>query len=386
MKNISILGSTGSIGTNTLQVIEKNPGRFRVIALAGHRNLTLLKSQVEKYEPKVIAVADERCAIEMKKMLGKTSGIEIWFGSDGYCAIASLPESDIIVSAMVGSAGLLPTLAAVETGKRIALANKETLVMAGGLITERARARGAVIVPVDSEHSAVFQCIHGRSRDEIRTIILTASGGPFLYYTKEQLNSVSLNDALQHPNWRMGKKITIDSATLMNKGLEVIEARWLFSMDFDSIKVLIHPQSVVHSMVECIDGSVIAHLGVADMRIPITYALTYPERIPCKGAFLDLIKVGTLEFHEPDVARFPSLRLAYEAGKAGGTMPAVLNAANEIAVQAFMKGVIKFTNIPEVVEKTLSRYTVRQISSLNDVLEADRWGRECAKECIERVR
>ncbi|MBM4270942.1 MAG: 1-deoxy-D-xylulose-5-phosphate reductoisomerase [Deltaproteobacteria bacterium] len=383
MKNISLLGSTGSIGTSTLHVIGNNPERFRVVALAGYRNISLLGHQIEQFKPKVVSVADEKHARELKKILGGFTGTEICFGPEGYRAVASFREADMVVSAMVGAAGLLPTLAAVEAGKKIALANKEALVMAGSIITGRARESGAAILPVDSEHSAIFQCIHGQNSTDIRRIILTASGGPFLCLTKTELASVKPDQALRHPNWRMGKKITIDSATLMNKGLEVIEARWLFSVDFDNIEVLIHPQSIVHSMVEFIDGSVLAQLGVTDMKIPIAYALSYPERIRCGGGILDVTKVGTLEFHKPDTDKFPSLRLAYEAGRAAGTMPAVLNAANEVAVNAFMKGSVKFTEIPDIVEKTLSRHQANGSPSLEDILEADRWARVYARSLLK---
>ena len=337
MKNISILGSTGSIGVNALDVIWNNPDRFRVVALAAYKNVSLLAEQIERFKPKVVSVIDEKHAKKLKNIIKPSRGTEILHGAGGYRDVACIREADMVVSAMVGSAGLIPTMEAIEAGKDIALANKEVMVMAGSLVVERAREKGVKILPIDSEHSAIFQCITGHSGSDIRRIILTASGGPFFHLSKEKLADVKPADALKHPSWQMGRKITVDSASMMNKGLEVIEARWFFSVDIDRIEVHIHPQSIIHSMVEYCDGSVIAQLSVPDMRIPIAYALSFPDRLARPEPFLDLLKVGVFEFFRPDMEKFPSLRLAYEAGKAGGTMPAVLNAANEVAVQAFLE-------------------------------------------------
>jgi 1-deoxy-D-xylulose-5-phosphate reductoisomerase len=292
----------------------------------------------------------------------------------------------MVISAIVGAAGLLPTLDAIEAGKDIALANKETMVMAGGIVTEKARNRGVRILPVDSEHSAIFQCLRGHQRDEVRRIILTASGGPFLRSPVEKLAAVTVEDALRHPNWVMGKKITIDSASMMNKGLEVIEARWLFDADIEKIEVMIHPQSIIHSMVEYADGSVIAQLGVPDMKGPISYALFYPQRCPGGLARLDLLKVGTLEFLPPDFERFPCLRLACEAGKTGETMPAVMNAANEVAVSAFIEKRIGFMDIPAVIGRTMALHRVKEVKSVDDVMEADRWARKTGETILKKMK
>jgi 1-deoxy-D-xylulose-5-phosphate reductoisomerase len=295
-------------------------------------------------------------------------------------------EADMVVSAMVGSAGLIPTMEAIEAGKDIALANKEVMVMAGSLVVERAREKGVKILPIDSEHSAIFQCITGHSGSDIRRIILTASGGPFFLLSKEKLADVKPADALKHPSWRMGRKITVDSASMMNKGLEVIEARWLFSVDIERIEVHIHPQSIIHSMVEYCDGSVIAQLSVPDMRIPIAYALSFPDRLVRPEPFLDLLKVGVFEFFRPDMEKFPNLRLAYEAGKAGGTMPAVLNAANEEAVQAFLDSTLRFGDISHVIQEALSCHQRKESPDLGEILEADLWARGIAKKTIERMK
>ncbi len=387
MKNISILGSTGSIGVNTLDVIGSNPSVFKVVALSAGSNITLLKKQIEKFRPKVVSVIDDNCACRLKEMLDFPSGIKVLCGVDGYREIASVKEADMVVSAIVGAAGLLPTMEAIYAGKNIALANKETMVMAGSLVVEKAASKGIVILPVDSEHNAVFQCLAGNSQEDIKRIILTASGGPFLNVSGEELPKVKLADALKHPRWEMGKKITIDSASMMNKGLEVIEAKWFFGVDIDKIDVYIHPQSVIHSMVEFIDGSVIAQLGVADMRGPISYALSYPERLSrTNSPLLDLLKVGTLELLSPDFEKFPNLRLAYLAGTKGGTMPAVLNASNEVAVEAFIAEKIRFVDISEVVRKTLSLHRRKEILSMEDVLEADRWAREEATKIVNTLK
>ena len=386
MKNISILGSTGSIGVNVLDVIWNNPDRFRVVALAAHKNVGLLAEQIEKFKPKVVSVIDEKHAAKLKNIIKSARGTEIVHGARGYRDVACIEEADMVVSAMVGSAGLIPTMEAIEAGKDIALANKEVMVMAGSLVVERARKKGVKILPIDSEHSAIFQCIAGHRGSDIRRIILTASGGPFFHLSKEELADVKPADALKHPSWQMGQKVTVDSASMMNKGLEVIEARWFFSVDIDRIEVHIHPQSVIHSMVEYCDGSVIAQLSVPDMRIPIAYALSFPERLARPGPFLDLLKVGVFEFFRPDMEKFPNLRLAYEAGKAGGTMPAVLNAANEAAVEAFLENSLRFTDIGDVVKEVLSCHLGKEHPGLGEIMEADLWARDIAKKIIERIR
>ncbi|MBN1662273.1 MAG: 1-deoxy-D-xylulose-5-phosphate reductoisomerase [Deltaproteobacteria bacterium] len=383
MKKITILGSTGSIGVSTLDVIKNNRSAFEVCALAGGRNIALLAQQIERFRPGVVSVMDEDCARALKDRLGPAAATGILFGPDGYREVAAVKESQMVVSAMVGAAGLLPTVAAIEAGKDIALANKETMVMAGQVVCEKAAEKGVHILPVDSEHSAVFQCLEGHDRKAIRRIILTASGGPFRKFSRRQLAGVTPEQALMHPTWKMGKKITVDSASMMNKGLEIMEARWLFDVAIDRIAVLIHPQSVIHSLVEYVDGAVMAQLGIPDMRIPIAYALSYPDRLPRKEAGLDLAAAGVLEFSEPDFDRFPNLGLACEAGRKGGTMPAVLNGANEAAVEAFIAGRIGFMDMPDVIGKVLSRHRLEQNPSLDDILQADGWARQEAQKCIE---
>jgi len=385
MKNISILGSTGSIGVSTLDVIVKNPSRFRVLALSAGKNLKLLKDQIDLFKPKAVSVLDEYYADQLVDMLGDSPGTKILWGDDGYREVASFKEADMVVSAIVGAAGLLPTVEAINAGKDVALANKETMVMAGSLVVEKAKTMGVNILPVDSEHGAIFQCLQGHNREDVRKIILTASGGPFFHLSAEKLKDVTLGDALKHPNWEMGQKITIDSASMMNKGLEVIEAKWFFDVDVDKVDVLIHPQSIVHSMVEYNDGSVIAQLGVPDMKAPIAYALSYPERLSDVISTLDLCEVGRLEFFPPDFDKFKNLKLAYFAIRKGGTMPAVLNAANEVAVEAFVAGTIGFIDMPDVVEETIDSHKPVEPLSISDVLEADRWGRHKAKEIVERI-
>jgi len=385
MKNISILGSTGSIGVSTLDVIVKNPSRFRVLALSAGKNLKLLKDQIDLFKPKAVSVLDEYYADQLVDMLGDSPGTKILWGDDGYREVASFKEADMVVSAIVGAAGLLPTVEAINAGKDVALANKETMVMAGSLVVEKAKTMGVNIRPVDSEHGAIFQCLQGHNREDVRKIILTASGGPFFHLSGEKLKEVTLADALKHPNWEMGQKITIDSASMMNKGLEVIEAKWFFDVDVDKVDVLIHPQSIVHSMVEYNDGSVIAQLGVPDMKAPIAYALSYPERLSDVISTLDLCEVGRLEFFPPDFDKFKNLKLAYFAIRKGGTMPAVLNAANEVAVEAFVAGTIGFMDMPDVVEETIGSHKSVEPLSISDVLEADRWGRHKAKEIVERI-
>ncbi len=386
MKRIAILGSTGSIGVNTLDVIRHAPSRFEVVALAAGKNTTLLKEQIDEFRPAVAAVIDEPCAGQLGAMLGRSNGTEIRFGMDGYREVAAFAEADMVVSAMAGSAGLIPTLEAVAAGKDVALANKETMVMAGSIVVRMAEEKGVAILPVDSEHSAIFQCLAGNRHQDIRRLILTASGGPFLKFSKDDLVHVTPAQALKHPKWEMGRKITIDSASMMNKGLEIIEARWLFNVDYDAIHVQIHPQSIIHSMVEYIDGSVVAQMGCPDMRIPIAYALSYPERHPCPAPALNLLEAGALEFLEADWDRFPNLRLAYEAGRAGGTMTAVLNGANEMAVEAFLAGKIRFTDMTAVIESVLAKHRCNVSPTIDAVLAADMWAKKEVIRIIEELK
>jgi 1-deoxy-D-xylulose-5-phosphate reductoisomerase len=380
MKSISIIGSTGSIGCNTLKVVE-HLGDIHVVALGAGRNMAKFAEQVANFRPELVSVENDECAAELLRELAKLSvpPPRIELGEKGLIAVSTHPQAEIVVSATVGAVGFVPTLRAIEAGKRIALANKETLVMAGELMTAAAVASGAEIIPVDSEHNALHQCLRGESRKEVKRLILTASGGPFRTSTKLEIENATITDALKHPNWKMGDKITIDSATLMNKGLEVIEARWLFGFDADRISVVVHPQSVVHSMVEMVDGSVIAQLGVTDMRHAIQYALTYPERKDGCLEPLDFKQMSQLTFEEPDTDRFPCLGLAYRALKTGGTMPAALNAANEVAVQAFLDSKITLPEIARINESVMDSHSVRPASSLEAVLAADRDSRSAAK-------
>ncbi len=384
MKNISLLGSTGSIGVSTLDVVSSHPAEFAISALAAGRNITLLKEEIERFHPRVAVVIDDEHAYKLKGIL-KDSSTSILSGVDGYREAASLAESRIVVSAMVGAAGLIPTLSAIDAGKDIALANKETLVMAGGVVQRRAAEKGVRIIPVDSEHSAIFQCLQGNDPSCVRRIILTASGGPFLDFTREEIEAATPLQALQHPKWKMGKKVTIDSATMMNKGLEVIEASWLFGLSAERIEVLVHPQSIVHSLVEYRDGSVIAQLGIPDMRIPIAYALSYPHRLKRAGAGLDLAAAGGLTFLKPDLERFPALAISFQAAKTGGTLPAVLNAVNEAAVAAFLAGKIGFYDISHTVETVFSRHDRKDEPSLAQILEADQWARSEALNIIKGI-
>jgi 1-deoxy-D-xylulose-5-phosphate reductoisomerase len=381
-KRISILGSTGSIGTQTLDVV-RNLG-IKAVGLAANRNIDLLEKQILEFKPRAAAVGDERLAHELEMRLAG-NGTRIFSGIEGFKKIAALEESDTVVTSIVGIAGLVPTMEAIRNGKNIALANKETLVTAGELVTAEALRQGIKIIPVDSEHSAIFQCINGNNRSDISKIILTASGGPFRGRKRNELNCVKVEDALKHPNWSMGRKITIDSATLMNKGLEVIEARWLFGIDPSNIQVLIHPQSVIHSAVEYVDGSVIAQLGAPDMRIPIQYALTYPDRRSNSFSRINLLDTGRLTFEEPDVEAFPCLRLAFEALKAGGTMPAAMNAANEAAVGMFLEGEIGFMDIPAIIEKVMDEHSTNINPLLEDIIEVDRWARSTAAKAAETL-
>ena len=373
MRSVSILGSTGSIGCNTLKVI-KHLGDIRVVAMAAGRNISIFAEQIAGFHPTLVSVESDDLAEgllqELHRLECPVPQIEI--GEKGLIAVATHPEAETVVSATVGAVGFVPTLRAIEAGKRIALANKETLVMAGELMTAAAKKSGAEILPVDSEHNAIHQCLRGERASEVKRLILTASGGPFRNKTREQIQNATRDEALNHPNWKMGDKITIDSATLMNKGLEVIEAKWLFGFDADQISVVVHPQSIVHSMVEMVDGSIIAQLGVTDMRHAIQYALTYPERKPNCVPPLDLTSLSGLEFEEPDLDRFPCLQLAYDALQAGGTMPTVLNAANEVAVGAFLDGGIKLPEIAEINHAAMRSHQMRNAADIETIVNTDR--------------
>ena len=378
MRTISILGSTGSIGTQTLEVVEVL-GDIQVGAISGNHNIKLLEEQARKFRPRLVSVMDEDNAKELKSRLADTD-CKVVAGMDGLVEAATLVEADTVVTSIVGNVGLRPTFEAISAGKNIALANKETLVSAGQLVMDLAKKKGISIYPVDSEHSAIFQSLQGNKDNKIRRILLTASGGPFRGKTLDELKSVTAADALCHPNWSMGKKITIDSATLMNKGLEVMEAKWLFGVDTDQIEVLVHPQSIIHSAVEYEDGAIMAQLGEPDMRVPIQYALTYPKRVANPFPKIDFAKRAQLTFDHPDMDKFRCLALAYKALKIGGTMPTVLNGANEIAVAKFLSGKIGFLDIPALIEKTMEAYTVKENYTLEDLLEADAWARAYATE------
>jgi 1-deoxy-D-xylulose-5-phosphate reductoisomerase len=378
MQIISILGSTGSIGCNTLKVIEflKEP-KFRVVALAAGRNIEKLAEQIKLFQPELVAVENEACAEKLLETLHglDTKAPRIELGQKGLVDVATHAEADTVVSATVGAVGFVPTLRAIEAGKRIALANKETLVMAGELMTKAAEKSGAEILPVDSEHNALHQCLRGEKRSEIKRLILTASGGPFRAKSKKEIENATREEALNHPNWKMGDKITIDSATLMNKGLEVIEAHWLFGFEADDISVIVHPQSVVHSMIELVDGSVIAQMGVTDMRHAIQYALTFPDRKACELEPLNLAKLSQLNFEEPDLIKFPCLTLAYKALRTGGTLPAAMNAANEVAVEAFLNNKIRFSDIPKIIESVMNQHLMKPVENLETVIETDKAAR-----------
>jgi 1-deoxy-D-xylulose-5-phosphate reductoisomerase len=385
MKSVSILGSTGSIGGNALKVVE-HLGNVRVVALGAGRNMETFADQIARFKPELVSCDNEICAENLLRRL-RARGVEnvprIELGEKGMIAVATHEQAETVVSATVGAVGFVPTLRAIEAGRRIALANKETLVMAGALMTEAAAKSGAEILPVDSEHNALHQCLRGETKREVKRLILTASGGPFRTKSKREIENATVAEALNHPNWKMGDKITIDSATLMNKGLEVIEAHWLFGFDAERISVIVHPQSVVHSMVEMVDGSIIAQLGVTDMKHAIQYALTYPERKANCLAPLDFTRASQLTFEEPDFERFPCLRLAYEALKIGGTMPAVLNAANEISVQAFLDGKIRLSEIAEINESVMRRHQSVKADDLETILETDRRARARAEKLLQ---
>jgi 1-deoxy-D-xylulose-5-phosphate reductoisomerase len=386
MKRVSILGSTGSIGCSTLSVIEALRDRFEVSALAAGKDLDRLAQQAARFHPQLVSIADDKDVPALKEKL-QAAGLKklplIACGQEGLVAVACCEGVDIVVSATVGAVGFLPTYKALLLGRRVCLANKETLVMAGELMTRAARQSGAELLPVDSEHNALHQCMRGERVEEVKRLILTASGGPFRQASLEQMRSATVEQALAHPTWRMGAKITIDSATLMNKGLEVIEAGWLFGFGWERISVVIHPQSIVHSMIELVDGSIIAQLGVTDMRLMIQYALTYPERLPTSLPPLSFDQLARLEFFEPDLVRFPCLKLAYEAMREGGTMPAAMNAANEVAVAAFLAGSIGFIDIARIIAKTMQAHDPKPVSSIEAVLEADRWARSYAEALVK---
>jgi 1-deoxy-D-xylulose-5-phosphate reductoisomerase len=376
MKKVVLLGSTGSIGTSTIKVAEDLPGRIQLVGLAAGNNSKLLAEQTSKHQPQAICLQDPAKAAELTRMFG--SRVKVHAGDDGLLQLATLPEADIVLIAIVGTAGLRPALAAIRAGKDIAVASKEILVMAGEIVMNEARRKGVKVLAVDSEHSAIFQCLDSKPCVSVRRLILTASGGPFRQTAKEEFPGITVERALKHPSWVMGRKITIDSATLFNKGLEMIEARWLFDIEMDRVGVVVHPQSIVHSMVEFIDGSIIAQLSAPDMCLPIQYALTYPERVASSRVQTDFPKIGSLTFEEPDLDRFPSLNLARNAGSVGGTMPAVLNAANEIAVDAFCARRINFPGITRVVSETMGSHAVVEHPDLEEIIEADRWAREKA--------
>ena len=378
MKQIAILGSTGSIGVSTLEIVAAHPDKFRVVSLSVGKNLELCARQVRQFRPKLVALADPHDIPRLRELLDGQD-VEITGGLEGLCAVATADGVQMVVAAIVGAAGLVPTAAAIQAGKDVALANKETLVTAGHLFMELVARHQVKLYPVDSEHSAVFQSIEGHRNQDITKIILTASGGPFRETPLERLKAVTVQDALNHPNWSMGRKITIDSATMMNKGLEVIEARWLFDAPPEKISVNIHPQSIIHSMVEYVDGCVIAQLGMPDMKAPIAYALSYPERVSSGVKPLDLTELSGLTFSKPDLERFPCLGLAYRALGEGESMPAVMNAANEVAVEAFLEGRISFLQIARVIEQTMDSHQAHRLASIDEVLAADQWGRETAR-------
>lgn len=387
-RGVSILGSTGSIGCNTLRVIESlGPDRFRVVALGAGRNVAVLSAQIARHQPDLVSVDTEETGAKLKAELAKLNLTvpRMVFGEAGLVEVARHPNADCVMSATVGAIGFVPTLRALEAGKRVALANKETLVMAGELMTRAAEKSGAELLPVDSEHNALHQCLRGEKRSEVRRIILTASGGPFRTRDKAAMSSATVAEAMKHPTWSMGAKITIDSATLMNKGLEVIEGHWLFGFSADEIGIVVHPESVVHSMIELIDGSIIAQMGVTDMRHAIQYALTYPERCPTDLPPLNLAQLSSLHFESPDVDRFPCISLAYQALRTGGTLPAAMNAANEEAVQAFIDERILFSDIPRVIQSVMKSHRVTDVKDLDTVLTADREARVSAKAALAEM-
>lgn len=382
-KKITLLGSTGSIGRSALEVIASNPGCFEVVALAAGRNVQLLREQIRIFHPRLVVVGSEK-EVAALKALNPPHNVEILCGQDGLIHAATLPENDVVLNGLVGSLGLMASLETVRAGKNLALANKESLVVGGPLFEKELAASGAAILPVDSEHSAIWQCLKAGEMPEVRQILLTASGGPFRERPKDSFSSITREEALAHPTWKMGPKITIDSATMMNKGLELIEAVWLFSVPPEKVKIVIHPQSIVHSMVEFVDSSIIGQMSSPDMKLPIAYALFWPQRRPSEFGRVDLTRVGRLDFYEPDLDKFPALRLARMAADMGGTAPAVLNAANEVAVAAFLDGRIGFMRITELIENILVKHNVVTLPELDDILDSDRWARRHIEESIGR--
>jgi 1-deoxy-D-xylulose-5-phosphate reductoisomerase len=383
MRNLTILGATGSIGKNTLNVVERFPDLFCVKALSAGKNINLFAEQIQRFSPELAVVYSETDARQLKDRLPAGSRTKITYGDEGYISAAAYPGVDMVVSAIVGAAGLLPTLAAIDAGKHIALANKETLVMAGDIVMRRAQEMHVSILPVDSEHSAIFQCLNGNQKKDFQKILLTASGGPFRNLPADRFKSITPEKALAHPTWEMGNKISIDSATLMNKGLEVIEAKHLFDVSCQAIEVVIHPQSIIHSMVAYIDGSVIAQMGIPDMKGAIAYALSWPDRLPLNLPLPDFPGIGSLSFDAPDMKKFPCLGHAFSACEVGGTLPCVLNAANEVAVDAFLNKRVGFTRIPEIIDYTMQAHHVITAPEIDDILLSDQWARKTASEWID---
>jgi len=383
VKGLSILGATGSVGTNVLRIVDAFPGRFKVVGLSAGDNVEKLAEQIARHRPPVVSVRSAAARDSLARLLD-LGATRVLVGQEGAVEVATHPDAHVVVASAVGAVGLVPTYRALQAGKDVALANKETLVMAGELMVAQSRARGGKLLPIDSEHCALHQCLDGRRPEEVRRLVLTASGGPFRTRARDTFDHVTPAEALAHPTWTMGRKITIDSATLMNKGLEVIEARWLFGLSADRVEVLIHPQSVVHSMVEFVDGTVLAQLGVTDMRLPIQYALSYPERWEAAIPGIDFSRGLRLDFEAPDHERFPCLGLAYRALKGGGSLPAVLNAANEEAVAAFLDGRVPFPAIPEAIREVMDDHPPRAVATLDDVLAADAWARERTRAALKR--
>ena len=379
MKKITILGSTGSIGMNSLKVIESNPEKYKVLTLGAGRNIELLIKQIERFHPVAVAISDQELANTLRDRIKEDSRTEVYSGTDGFVHLATFEEVDTVISAMTGAAGLIPTYEAILAGKTVALANKETMVMAGPLVMDQAKKRGVSILPIDSEHSAILQSLMGHPREDLRRVILTASGGPFRELSIEKMKTVTPAQTLKHPTWNMGQKISIDSATLMNKGLEAIEAKWFFDLTMDQVSILIHPQSIIHSMVEYKDGSILAQLGTPNMITPISYALSYPHHIETSLPPLQLDDIGILSFEKPDTEKFRCLDLALKAAEIGGSLPAVLNGANEIAVDSFLAGKIGFLQISVLIEKTIEAHKTFSINTIEDVIEADAWARNYAK-------
>jgi 1-deoxy-D-xylulose-5-phosphate reductoisomerase len=383
MKRITLLGSTGSIGTQTLDIVAEYPEKFQVVGMTAGGNIELFTQQIRKFQPEIVAIASETKLAELKEAIADLAVKPIMLaGAEGVETVAAYGDSEAVVTGIVGCAGLLPTIAAIKAGKNIALANKETLIAGGEVVVPLVKKHGVKLLPADSEHSAIFQCLQGVPEGGLRRIILTASGGAFRDRPTEELASVTVADALKHPNWAMGKKITIDSATLMNKGLEVIEAHYLFGVDYDKIEIVIHPQSIIHSLIELEDTSVLAQLGIPDMRLPLLYSLSYPDRIPTQWERLDLVKCGTLTFRAPDHQKYPCMELAYAAGRAGGTMPAVLNAANEQVVELFLQERVRYVQIADLIKHVCDRHNLISKPELEDILEADKWARNAVLEQV----